>query len=97
MDMFIDGHWMPARLGKRQNVTNPATGAIIDTVPTGDATDADVAIRAADRAFQKWKLTPVAERARLQKKAACLMRNRAQQIGRVLTMELGRPLGYTQS
>jgi len=92
MDMFIDGHWMPARLGKRQNVTNPATGAIIDTVPTGDATDADVAIRAADRAFQKWKLTPVAERARLQKKAACLMRNRAQQIGRVLTMELGRPL-----
>jgi succinate-semialdehyde dehydrogenase/glutarate-semialdehyde dehydrogenase len=92
MDMFIDGQWTPARSGARQNVTNPATGAIIDTVPTGDAVDADIAIRAADRAFRIWKTTPVAERARLQKKAAQLMRDRAQEVGRVLTTELGRPL-----
>ena len=92
MDMFIDGKWRPAQSGARQKVTNPATGDIIDTVPTGDAADADIAIRAASRAFQKWRTVPVAERARLQKKAAQLMRERAQQIGRVLTMELGRPL-----
>ncbi|MGO9024494.1 MAG: aldehyde dehydrogenase family protein [Beijerinckiaceae bacterium] len=92
MDMFIDGQWTPARSGARQNVTNPATGGIVDTVPTGDAADADIAIHSADRAFQKWKVTPVAERARLQKKAAQLMRERAQDIGRVLTTELGRPL-----
>ena len=92
MDMFIDGQWTPARSGARQNVTNPATRGIIDTVPTGAAEDADIAIRSAERAFQKWKVTPVAERARLQKKAAQLMRDRAQEIGRVLTTELGRPL-----
>ena len=92
MDMFIDGQWTPAQSGARQNVTNPATGAVVDTVPTGDAVDADIAIRAADRAFQKWKVTPVAERARLQKRAAQFMRERAQEIGRVLTIELGRPL-----
>jgi succinate-semialdehyde dehydrogenase/glutarate-semialdehyde dehydrogenase len=90
--MFIDGQWTPARSGARQNVTNPATRGIIDTVPTGAAEDADIAIRSAERAFQKWKVTPVAERARLQKKAAQLMRDRAQEIGRVLTTELGRPL-----
>jgi succinate-semialdehyde dehydrogenase / glutarate-semialdehyde dehydrogenase len=65
---------------------------VIDTVPTGGAIDADIAIRAADRAFQKWKTTPVAERARLQKTAARRMRDQAQDIGRVLTTELGRPL-----
>jgi succinate-semialdehyde dehydrogenase/glutarate-semialdehyde dehydrogenase len=92
MDMFIDGQWTPAQSGARQNVTNPATRGIIDTVPTGGAADADIAIRSAHRAFQKWKVTPVAERARLQKTAAQLMRGRAQEIGRVLTTELGRPL-----
>lgn len=92
MDMFIDGQWTPARSGARQKVTNPATGAIVDTVPTGGADDADIAIRAADRAFKTWKTTPVVERARLQKKAAQAMRERAREIGRVLTIELGRPL-----
>lgn len=92
MDMFIDGTWMPAQGGARQNVTNPATGAVIDSVPTGDTADADLAIRAAERAFHKWKNTPVTERARLQKRAAQLMRERAKEIGRVLTTELGRPI-----
>lgn len=97
MDMFIDGQWMPARAGTRQNVTNPATGAVIDTVPVGGAADADIAIRAADRAIRSWKTTPVTERARLQKRAAQLMRERAREIGRVLTTELGRPLAGTIS
>lgn len=92
MDMFIDGTWMPAHSGARENVINPATGAVVDTVPTGDAVDADIAIRAADRAFASWKTTPIAERVRLQKRAAQLLRERAREIGRVLTTELGRPL-----
>ena len=70
MDMFIDGRWIQAASGARHNVINPATGAVIDTVPTGDARDADIAIVAAERAFQTWKKTPVAARARLQKKTA---------------------------
>ena len=92
MDMFVDGTWMQAASGARHNVINPATGGVIDTVPTGDARDADIAILAAQRAFQRWKKTSVATRARLQRKAANLMRDRARDIGRVLTTELGRPL-----
>lgn len=92
MDMFIDGSWMQAASGARHNVVNPATGGVIDTVPTGDARDAEIAILAAERAFRTWKKTPVATRARLQKKAANAMRDRAGDIGRVLTTELGRPL-----
>lgn len=97
MEMFIDGDWVAAQSGLRQNVSNPATGEVIDTVPVGDADDADIAIRAAARAFQAWKITPVAERARLQKRAAQLMREQAQTIGRVLTAELGRPVAGSVS
>lgn len=92
MDMFIDGAWTPAVAGGRQAVTDPTSGAVIDTVPTGGAQDADIAIRAAHRAFQSWRAVPVAERARLQRRAAALMRERAARIGAVLTSELGRPL-----
>lgn len=92
MDMFIEGGWAPAVSGATQPVTNPTTGGVIDTVPTGDERDADIAIRAADRALDGWRLVPVAERARLQKHTAQLMRDNADRIGRVLTAELGRPL-----
>jgi succinate-semialdehyde dehydrogenase/glutarate-semialdehyde dehydrogenase len=92
MDMFIDGQWTASHTGERQPVTNPTTGAIIDTVPTGDALDADRAIRAADIAFRSWRTVPVAERARLQRRAAQLMRERSGEIGRTLTAELGRPV-----
>ncbi|MEY4696376.1 MAG: hypothetical protein RIT14_804, partial [Pseudomonadota bacterium] len=88
--MFIDGGWKPAVSGATQPVTNPTTGAVIDTVPTGDDRDADIAIRAADRALASWRHVPVAERARLQRRAAQLMRDNADRIGRVLTSELGR-------
>jgi succinate-semialdehyde dehydrogenase / glutarate-semialdehyde dehydrogenase len=92
MDMFIDGDWRPAMSGKRHNVVNPATGAILDTVPTGGKADVDIAIKAAERAFRTWRKTPAATRARLQRKAASLMRDRAPELGRMLTSELGRPL-----
>ena len=92
MDMFIDGGWRQAASGTRHNVVNPATGAVVDTVPTGGQRDADIAIVAAERAFKTWRRTPIATRARLQKRAANLMRERAPELGRTLTSELGRPL-----
>jgi len=92
MDMFIDGGWRQAASGARHNVVNPATGAVVDTVPTGGKRDADIAIVAAERAFKTWRRTPIATRARLQKRAANLMRERAPELGRTLTSELGRPL-----
>lgn len=92
MDMFIDGRWIAARSGATFAVLDPATGETIDSVPDADRADVDAAIRSADTAFQAWKATPVAERARLQKTAARLMREKADELGRLLTRELGRPL-----
>ena len=92
MEMFIDGAWSSARGGRRRDVVNPATGEIVDSVPEGDAEDADLAIRSSARAFETWRKTPVAERARLQRAAARLMRERAGELGKTIRAELGRPL-----
>ncbi|MCR9156226.1 MAG: aldehyde dehydrogenase family protein [Rhodobacteraceae bacterium] len=92
MEMFIDGAWRPATAGARQDVTAPATGEVFDTVPAGDATDADIAIHAAARAFETWKQVPMAERVRIQKACAQAMRENAQRVGAILNKELGRPL-----
>ena len=90
--MFIDGRWVGALGGATFDVLDPATGETIDSVPEAGPADVDAAIRSAEMAFQAWKATPVAERARLQKAAARLMRENAEQLGRLLTRELGRPL-----
>lgn len=90
--MFIGGAWREAASGARMDVRNPCDGSLVDTVPRGGADDADVAIRAADAAFGSWRATPVAERARLQKKAAAAMRAASRELGELLTRELGRPL-----
>ena len=92
MEMFIDGAWRRGASGKRMDVVNPVDASVIDTVPRGDAEDADFALRAAHRALAGWSATPVAERARLQHRAAQAMREHAQDLGRLLTRELGRPL-----
>ena len=90
--MFIDGRWREASSGSRMEVINPYDGSLVATVPLGGAADAEVAVQSAQRAFPGWRATPVAERARLQKAAAAAMRTGAEELGRVLTRELGRPL-----
>jgi acyl-CoA reductase-like NAD-dependent aldehyde dehydrogenase len=92
MDMFIEGAWRPAASGETQPVTEPATGALIDTVPTGGVDDAEAAIRSSARAFETWRATPMAERVRIQKACAEAMRGAAGRIGAMLHRELGRPL-----
>lgn len=92
MDMFIDGAWREAACGARVEVFNPFDGGVVDSVPLGDAADADAALRSAARAFVGWRATPLAERVRLQKRAATALRARAKELGELLTRELGRPL-----
>ena len=90
--MFIDGAFMPSRSGRRMPVVNPVDGEPFDEVPVASAEDVDFALRSTERAFPGWKATPIAERARLQRKAADFMRTRSREIGEHLMRELGRPL-----
>ncbi|MFL2986781.1 MAG: NAD-dependent succinate-semialdehyde dehydrogenase [Candidatus Poriferisodalaceae bacterium] len=90
--MFIDGAWVEARSGETFDVTNPATGEALGTVPAGDATDATAAIDAASRAFPAWSGTTAYERSRLLYRAWELMTERSEALAQLMTSEQGKPL-----
>ena len=90
--LFIDGTWADSQTGKSLPVINPATGEQIATVACAEAPDLDRALAAADKGFHVWRKVSVFDRAKLMRKAADVLRARADDIGRILTMEQGKPL-----
>jgi succinate-semialdehyde dehydrogenase/glutarate-semialdehyde dehydrogenase len=73
-------------------VLNPATGEQIGYIPAGTPEDAAAAVAAARGALPGWSLLPAAERAGLVKAAARKMRDRAEELAQVVTLENGKPL-----
>jgi succinate-semialdehyde dehydrogenase/glutarate-semialdehyde dehydrogenase len=90
--MFINGEWVEATSGRRFEVTNPATGEVIDTVPDGGADDARAAVAAADAAFDSWSQTTAYDRADLLYRAWQLMTERSKELAELMTREQGKPL-----
>jgi succinate-semialdehyde dehydrogenase/glutarate-semialdehyde dehydrogenase len=52
---YIDGQWVNADSGAVRQVRNPATGALVSTVPDATAVETRRAIEAASRAFVSWR------------------------------------------
>ncbi|MCB2077770.1 MAG: aldehyde dehydrogenase family protein, partial [Novosphingobium sp.] len=90
--LFIDGTWRDAAHGRTQPVFNPATGEVIGRVAHAGVTDLDQSLEAADRGFSIWRDMTPAERSRIMRRAAALMRERADAIAALLTREQGKPL-----
>ncbi|MDG3003067.1 NAD-dependent succinate-semialdehyde dehydrogenase [Paludisphaera mucosa] len=90
--MYIDGAWLDADDGKTLAVINPADESTIAEVAYAGGNEAHVAIVAAARAFPAWKASSAYDRARILKKTAELIRERADLIARAMTMEQGKPL-----
>jgi len=90
--MLIDGEWVDAQGGEIFEVINPATSEVIAHVPKGGPKDAQEALEAADRAFKEWSILPPIKRGIILRQAAQLARKRREELGRVLTMEQGKPL-----
>ncbi len=90
--MFIDGQWCGADSGQTLDVINPADESVLAEVAYGSRSEADRAIDAAARAFPSWRALSAYDRAKILKKTADLMRERADRIARALTQEQGKPL-----
>ena len=90
--MYIDGAWCDATDGKTLAVINPADESVVAEVAYGRRADAERAIEAAARAFPAWRALSAYDRAKILKKTAELMRDRADRIARTLTQEQGKPL-----
>ena len=90
--LFIDGTWAPGSTGKDEAVLNPATAEEIGRVAHASTGDLDRALEAAARAFKTWRKVSPYDRSKVMRKAADLLRERADTIARIMTMEQGKPL-----
>lgn len=95
--LFINGQWVDSLSGRRVGVENPATEEIIAEVSYGGRDDCRRAIEAAAEAMKSWmRLTPY-DRARVLKKTADLMRMRADDLARTMTLEQGKPVAEAKA
>jgi succinate-semialdehyde dehydrogenase/glutarate-semialdehyde dehydrogenase len=92
IQLFIDGAWGPAAAGRTLAVVNPATGEPIGKLAHAERADLDRALEAADKGFKLWRKVSAFDRSKVMRKAANLLRERADAIAPLLTMEQGKPL-----
>jgi len=92
----IGGKWRDASNGGTWDVINPATEDVFRTVPFGDAEDCRAAIAAATEAFPSWSQKTAYDRAALLKRAAEMMRQRADDLAQTTVCESGKPLAQAK-
>lgn len=73
-------------------VLNPSTGAVVGLAPKASAGQLDDAVAAADRAQRGWAKLPDAERQRLCHAVGDVLKQNAEELARLLTLEQGKPL-----
>jgi succinate-semialdehyde dehydrogenase/glutarate-semialdehyde dehydrogenase len=92
LELYIDGTFSQGSSGKSQDVPNPATHKSLGRVPHASKEDLDRALAAADKAWVAWRKVSAFERSKLLRKAADLIRARAETIATCLTQEQGKVL-----
>ena len=92
VSLFIDGEWTAGTSGKSEPIINPATGKTLARLAHASTADLDRALAAADKGFKQWRAVSAFERYKVLRKAADLMRERAGEIGELMTLEQGKPL-----
>ena len=92
IQLFIDGAWTKGAGGRSQPVLNPATGEPVGQVPYAEKADLDRALAAAAKGFQTWKKVSAYDRYKLMRKAADILRSRADDIAKTMTTEQGKPV-----
>ena len=90
LEHYIDGNWVKASGAKTQEVVNPATSKPIGELGHASKGDLDKALAAADKGFKIWRKVSSYERGKILRKAADLIRSRADEIAKVLTQEQGK-------
>ncbi|MEZ4599470.1 MAG: aldehyde dehydrogenase family protein [Syntrophotaleaceae bacterium] len=95
--IYIGGEWVSPHGREVIEVVNPATEAVIATIPRGTAEDADAAVRAARKALPGWSSASVEERADRLEKIAAGLNEQAEEIAAAITDEMGMPLKLSKA
>ncbi|KAG6541028.1 hypothetical protein Mapa_017601 [Marchantia paleacea] len=89
---LIGDKWCDAMDGRTLNVTNPATGELLTSVPFMGRKETELAITAAHEAFPAWSQKTNTERSKLLRKWFDLLIQNKEELGRLMTLEQGKPL-----
>jgi succinate-semialdehyde dehydrogenase / glutarate-semialdehyde dehydrogenase len=89
---YVDGKWIDAFDASTLNVSNPATGELIGTVPHMGASETRRAIEAANAAWPAWRKKTARERSTVLRKWNDLMQANADDLALIMTAEQGKPL-----
>lgn len=94
---FIDGEFVEPAGGKYLDNIEPATGKPYSQVTDSDARDVDLAVAAANKAFDDWSKTPAADRSRLLLRIADLIERDLEKLARAESIDTGKPLSLARS
>lgn len=90
--LYIDGEYMQAQSGKTLNVLNPANEEVIAVVSEAQAEDIDLAVEAAQKAFEgAWSTMEAAERSRIIYKLADLLEEHREELAQLESIDNGKP------
>ena len=90
MHMLIDGAWTAAADGTTDEIRNPATGALIDTVPRASAADVERAVEAAQAGKKRMAALPAHERCAILMRVADRIEDEQDALARLLVSENGK-------
>lgn len=96
--LFIGGEWVPPSSAGRIEVRNASTGEAAGSVPEAAEADVDAAVAAARRAFDDpsgWSAWTPTERAAALERLAAELEARAQEIGRLVSLQNGMPIALS--
>jgi acyl-CoA reductase-like NAD-dependent aldehyde dehydrogenase len=89
--MFIDGEWVASSSNKKIETLNPENNEVWATVPEANEEDVDKAVKAAQRAFENtWGNLHPTERGKYLKAIADQLRQNAEHLGRIETIDTGK-------
>ena len=92
MKMFINGAQCDASDGATIEVTNPATGAVIDTIPAATKEDVDRAVACAKEAQKAWADVSVSQKVEILYKFLDIVDDNKEKLAQTLSQETGKPI-----
>jgi succinate-semialdehyde dehydrogenase/glutarate-semialdehyde dehydrogenase len=93
---YINGQWADADSGKTIDVTNPATGEVLGTIPNMGTAETRRAIEAANAAWAGWRKKTAKERANILRKLFNLMMENQEDLAVLMTAEQGKPMAESK-
>ena len=94
--LYIGGSWVEPIGDGSIDVINPATEERIGSVPVASNDDVDAAVEAARGAFEYWSGTSVEERADFLNRLSAAIKDRSEELAKLITSEVGTPIDYSR-